>query len=183
MSKAAKLYVPPPALAKGAHVAGRAAYDALVQEAAADYQAYWARLAREFLEWKRPFNKVLDASDAPFFKWFEDGTLNASYNCLDRQVHAGLGAKAAILFEADGGEVTKVSYADLLARVCRAANVLRAQGVKKGDRVVIYMSMSIDGVVAMQACARMGRHTASSLAASPPNRCAIASPTPAPCSC
>ena len=156
MSTTAKLYVPPPALAKGAHVAGRAAYDALVQEAAADHQAYWARLAREFVEWKRPFKKVLDASDAPFFKWFEDGTLNASYNCLDRQVHAGLGAKVAILFEADGGEVTKVSYADLLARVCRTANVLRAQGVKKGDRVVIYMSMSIDGVVAMQACARIG---------------------------
>jgi acetyl-CoA synthetase len=150
------LYVPPPALAEGAHVAGRAAYDALVREAAADHQAYWARLAREFVEWKRPFNKVLDASNAPFFTWFEDGTLNASYNCLDRQVHAGLGAKVAILFEADGGEVTKVSYADLLARVCRMANVLRAQGIKKGDRVVIYMSMSIDGVVAMQACARIG---------------------------
>ncbi|MDP9968925.1 acetyl-CoA synthetase [Variovorax paradoxus] len=156
MSTTAKLYPPPPALAKDAHVAGRAAYDALVQEAAADHQAYWARLAREFVEWKRPFKKVLDASNAPFFKWFEDGTLNASYNCLDRQVHAGLGAKVAILFEADGGEVTKVSYADLLARVCRAANALRAQGVKKGDRVVIYMSMSIDGVVAMQACARIG---------------------------
>ncbi len=156
MSMPAKLYLPPPALAEGAHVAGRAAYDALVQEAAADHQAYWARLAREFIEWKRPFNKVLDASDAPFFKWFEDGTLNASYNCLDRQVHAGLGAKTAIIFEADGGEATPVSYADLLARVCRAANVLRAQGVKKGDRVVIYMSMSIDGVVAMQACARIG---------------------------
>ena len=156
MSTTAKLYAPPPALATGAHVAGRAAYDALVQEAAADHQAYWARLAREFVEWKRPFKKVLDASDAPFFKWFEDGTLNASYNCLDRQVHAGLGAKVAILFEADGGEVTKVSYADLLARVCRTANALRAEGVKKGDRVVIYMSMSIDGVLAMQACARIG---------------------------
>jgi len=149
-------YPPPQALAKHAHVAGRAAYDALVQEASADHQAYWARLAREFIEWKRPFNKVLDASAAPFFTWFEDGTLNASYNCLDRQVHAGLGAKVAIIFEADGGEVTRVSYADLLARVCRAANALRAQGVKKGDRVVIYMAMSIDGVVAMQACARIG---------------------------
>jgi acetyl-CoA synthetase len=156
MPMTTKLYLPPPALAKNAHIAGRAAYDALVEEAATDYQAYWARLAREFIDWKRPFNQVLDASDAPFFTWFEDGTLNASYNCLDRHVHAGLGAKTAIIFEADGGEVTKVSYADLLARVCRTANVLRAQGIKKGDRVVIYMSMSIDGVVAMQACARIG---------------------------
>jgi hypothetical protein len=74
MSTIAKLYLPPPVLSKHAHIAGRAANDALVQEAASDLQAYWARLAREFVEWKRPFIKVLDASDAPFFTWFEDGT-------------------------------------------------------------------------------------------------------------
>lgn len=151
-----KLYAPPAELASSAHVAGIAAYDKLVREAQTDYEGYWARLAREFVSWKQPFTKVLDSSNAPFFKWFEDGTLNVSYNCLDRQVERGLGDKTAIIFETDGGEVTRVSYAELLARTCQMANALKAQGVKKGDRVVIYMPMSIEGVVAMQACARIG---------------------------
>ena len=141
---------------KDAHVPGMAAYQKLVAEAEADYSGYWSRLAREFLSWKTPFTKGLDDSQAPFFKWFEDGTLNVSYNCLDRQVERGLGVKTAIIFEADDGQVTRVSYRELLARTCRMANALKARGVKKGDRVVIYMSMSIEGVVAMQACARIG---------------------------
>jgi len=132
------------------------AYRALCAEADADYEGYWARLAREFVSWKTPFTEVLDSSTAPFFKWFQDGTLNASYNCLDKQVEAGLGNKVALIFEADDGTVSRVTYSDLLARTCRLANALRAQGVKKGDRVVIYMSMSVEGVVAMQACARIG---------------------------
>ncbi|MBT2325021.1 acetate--CoA ligase [Variovorax paradoxus] len=141
---------------KNAHVAGMAAYGKLVAEAEADYSSYWSRLAREFLSWKTPFTKGLDDSRAPFFTWFEDGTLNVSYNCLDRQVERGLGDKTAIIFEADDGQVTRVDYRELLARTCRMANALKARGVKKGDRVVIYMSMSIEGVVAMQACARIG---------------------------
>ncbi|CAN7742696.1 acetate--CoA ligase [Variovorax sp. LjRoot290] len=141
---------------KDAHVPGIAAYDKLVAEADADHSAYWSRLAREFLIWKTPFTKGLDDSRAPFFEWFEDGTLNVSYNCLDRQVERGLGNKTAIIFEADDGQVMRVSYRELLARTCRMANALKARGVKKGDRVVIYMSMSIEGVVAMQACARIG---------------------------
>jgi acetyl-CoA synthetase len=151
-----RMYPPPEQLARTAHVAGRAAYDKLVAEAAADYEGYWGRLAREFLTWKKPFTRVLNSDNAPFFKWFEDGTLNASYNCLDRQVEAGLGDKTAIVFEADNGDVSRVSYSELLARVCRIANGLKSLGVKKGDRVVIYMSMSVDGVAAMQACARIG---------------------------
>ena len=152
----AATYAPSDVTVRNAHVSGRAAYDKLVAEADADHEAYWARLAREFITWKTPFTHVLDDSHAPFFKWFEDGTLNASYNCLDRNVERGLGHKIAIVFEADDGAVTRITYAELLERVCRAANVLRSLGVKKGDRVVIYMSMSIDGVVAMQACARIG---------------------------
>lgn len=150
------LYPPPRSAIEGAHVSGIEAYNKLCAEAEADYEGYWARLAREMVSWKTPFTKVLDESNAPFFKWFEDGTLNVSYNCLDRQVEAGLGAKTAIIFEADDGQVTKVSYAELLGRVCQLANALRARGVKKGDRVVIYMPMSIEGVAAMQACARIG---------------------------
>ncbi|MEO6279756.1 AMP-binding protein, partial [Roseateles sp.] len=149
-------YAPPQALASSAYVAGRAAYDLLVAEAEADYEAYWARLAREFVAWKTPFTKVLDSSEAPHFKWFEDGTLNVSYNCLDAQVTAGRGDKVAIIFEADDGTVTRRTYAELLAQTCRMANALKALGVSKGDRVVIYMAMSVEGVVAMQACARLG---------------------------
>jgi acetyl-CoA synthetase len=151
-----KTHQPPAALVAAARVSGMAAYQALCDEAAADYAGYWARLAREFVSWKTPFTKALDESNAPFFKWFEDGTLNVSYNCLDRNVERGLGDKTAIIFEADDGTVTKVTYAQLLAKVGQFANVLKARGVKKGDRVVIYMPMSVEGVAAMQACARIG---------------------------
>jgi len=150
------VYTPPAAAVKGAFVSGMDAYHRLVAEADADHEAFWAARARELLTWKTPFSKVLDTSDAPFFKWFEDGTLNASYNCLDRQVEAGLGDKVAIIFEADDGKVTKVTYSQLLARTCQLANALKKRGVKKGDRVAIYIGMSIEGVVAMQACARIG---------------------------
>jgi acetyl-CoA synthetase len=150
------VYLPAEAVVKGAFVSGMDAYRKLCAEAEADYEGFWARQARELLTWKTPFTKVLDENNAPFFKWFEDGTLNASYNCLDRQVEAGLGDKVAIIFEADDGKVTKATYSDLLARTCQLANALRARGVKKGDRVVIYLGMSIEGVVAMQACARLG---------------------------
>jgi len=149
-------YAAPAALSKTAHIAGRAAYDALVAEAEADYEGYWSRLAREFIEWKTPFATALNDREAPLFKWFEDGTLNVSYNCLDRQVAAGLGEKVAIIFEGDDGAVTRTTYAELLSRTCRMANALKALGVTKGDRVVIYMSMSVEAVVAMQACARLG---------------------------
>jgi len=153
---ATKLYPAPETVAKAAHVSRMPAYEKLVAEASSDYEGFWSRLARELVTWKKPFTKVLDESNAPFFKWFEDGTLNVSYNCLDRNVEAGLGKKTAIIFEADDGQVTKVTYNELLAKTCQLANVLKAQGVKKGDRVVIYMSMSVEGVVAMQACARIG---------------------------
>ena len=151
-----KIFPPPQAAVTGAVISGMAAYDKLAAEAEADHSAYWSRLAREFISWKTPFTKGLDDSGAPFFKWFEDGTLNVSYNCLDRHVDRGLGDKTAIIFEADDGAVNRVSYRDLLSRTCRLANALKARGVKKGDRVVIYMSMSVEGVVAMQACARIG---------------------------
>jgi acetyl-CoA synthetase len=150
------LFPPSEAFVKQANVSGMAAYDKLVAESRADYEGYWGRLARELLTWKKPFTKVLDQGDAPFYKWFEDGTLNVSYNCLDRNVESGKGNKTAIIFEADDGAVTRVTYSDLLERTSRMANALKAKGVRKGDRVVVYMPMSIEGVVAMQACARIG---------------------------
>jgi acetyl-CoA synthetase len=151
-----KTHQPPAALVAAARVSGMAAYQALCDEAERDYEGYWARLAREFVGWKTPFTQALDSSNAPFFKWFADGTLNASWNCLDRNVDRGLGDKVAIIFEADDGAVTKVTYSQLLAKVAQFANALKARGVKKGDRVVIYMPMSVEGVAAMQACARIG---------------------------
>ena len=147
---------PPAEFVKQATISGMDAYNALCAEADKDYAGYWARLAREHLSWKQPFTEVLDESNAPFFKWFADGKLNASYNCLDRNVEAGLGDKLAIVSETDDGEVRRVTYKELLARVSQLANGLRARGIKKGDRVVIYMAMGIEGVVAMQACARIG---------------------------
>ncbi len=149
--------VPVPAeFAKTAHIGSRAAYDALCAEADTDYAGYWAKHARNLLSWHRPFTKTLDETDAPFYRWFEDGQLNASYNCLDRHVEAGLGEKTAIIFEADDGAVSHITYRQLLERASQLANALKAQGVQKGDRVVIYLPMSVEGVVAMQACARIG---------------------------
>jgi len=150
------LYPPSADWQKNAHVKGMDGYNALVAEAEADYEGFWARLARELITWQTPFTKVLNDADAPFFKWFEDGKLNVSYNCLDRNVERGLGDKVALIFEADDGAVTKVTYKELLATVSRFANALKSRGVKKGDRVVIYMPMSVEGVAAMQACARIG---------------------------
>ena len=151
-----RVFHPPADFVKGAAIPSMEAYKKLCAEAEKDYDGFWGRLANENIYWKKPFTKVLDESKAPFYKWFEDGTTNASYNCLDRQVEAGLGDKTALIFEADDGSVTKVSYKELLERVCKMANALRKMGVKSGDSVIIYMAMTIEGIVAMQACARIG---------------------------
>ena len=151
-----RVFAPSDAMVSQANVSGMAGYDALCREAADDYEGFWARLARATLEWHKPFTKTLDESDAPFYKWFEDGQLNASYNCLDRNLVNGNADKTAIIFEADDGSNTRVTYRELHARVCRFANALRGMGVARGDRVIIYIPMTIEGVVAMQACARIG---------------------------
>ncbi len=151
-----RVFPPPAALAAAANVSGMAGYEALCAEAERDFEGFWGRLARENVQWTKPFTRTLDESKAPFFEWFADGELNASANCLDRHIGTPVEHKTAIVFEADDGAVTKVTYKELLERVSRFANALKAQGVKKGDRVLIYMPMTIEGVVAMQACARIG---------------------------
>ena len=150
-----RVFPPSPEFVKNANVSGMAAYKALCDEAERDFEGFWARLAREHLLWRKPFTKTLDESKAPFFKWFYDGELNASYNCLDRHLKT-TPQKVAIIFEADDGKVTKITYQELYHEVCRFANGLKAMGIKTGDRVIIYMPMSIQAVVAMQACARIG---------------------------
>ena len=151
-----RVFPPDPRASQGARIASMAQYEALCQEAADDFEGFWARLARENLVWSKPFTRTLDESNAPFYKWFDDGELNASANCLDRHMGTPVENKAAIIFEADDGAVTSITYRELLARVSRFANALKAEGVKKGDRVIIYMPMTIEGIVAMQACARLG---------------------------
>lgn len=151
-----RVFPPPADFAAKARISGMAQYQALCDEAERDYEGYWARLARENVKWSKPFTQVLDQSNPPFYKWFADGELNASANCLDKHMGTPVENKTAIIFEADGGEVTKVTYKELLARVSQFANALKSRGVQKGDRVLIYMPMTIEGVVAMQACARIG---------------------------
>jgi acetyl-CoA synthetase len=151
-----RVFQSPAQFAAHAAISGMDAYNKLCDEAASDYEGFWARLARENIAWHKPFTQTLDESNAPFYKWFADGQLNASYNCLDRNIENGNGDKTAIIFEADDGQVTRATYRELHERVCKFANGLKARGVKKGDRVIIYMSMSIEGVAAMQACARIG---------------------------
>jgi acetyl-CoA synthetase len=150
-----RVFPPSPAFVKQANISGMDAYRKLCAEAEKDFEGYWARLAKEHLLWHKPFTKTLDESKAPFFRWFYDGETNASYNCLDRHLKTQPD-KTAIIFEADDGKVTKISYQALYREVCRFSNALKSKGIKKGERVLIYMPMSIQAVVAMQACARLG---------------------------
>jgi acetyl-CoA synthetase len=151
-----RLFPAPEAFRKQATISGMEQYEALCAEAAKDHAGFWGRLAREHLVWHKPFSRALDDSNAPFFKWFADGELNVSYNCLDRHLGTPVENKTAIIFEADDGAVTRVTYRELHQRVSRFANAIKALGYKRGDRAIIYLPMSIHGVVAMQACARLG---------------------------
>ena len=138
-----------------AHVSGHHAYHALCAEAENDYEGFWAKLANELLVWHKPFTKTLNIDNAPFYKWFEDGELNVSVNCLDKHL-ATIPNKTAIIFEADNGDTKKVTYFELYTQVCQFANGLKSLNLPLGSRVIIYLPMGIEAVVAMQACARIG---------------------------
>ncbi len=146
----------PPAadVAARAHV-DAARLEALVAEAEADPEAFWAARAREELVWDREPTEVLDDADAPFYRWFSDGALNASVQCLDRHLPERAD-QVAIAWEAEDGAVRRLTYGDLHEQVCRFAGVLRGRGVARGDRVVLYLPMVPEVVVAMLACARLG---------------------------
>ena len=150
-----RVFPPAEEFKKNARVSGLAAYHALCQQAEQDYTGFWGNLARTEIAWHKSFSNSLDETNAPFYRWFYDGELNASYNCLDRHL-ATKGDKTAIIFEADDSSVTKLTYKQLHQRVCRFANALKSQGAGLGDRVIIYLPMGIEAVVAMQACARIG---------------------------
>ena len=155
VNKEDRVFNPSDKIVKNANVSGMKSYDALVNKFKNDYQGTWSELAKELLIWNKPFTKILNDEDAPFYKWFEDGKINASYNCLDRHLKTQPN-KTAIIFEADDGKVTSVTYLNLYEKVCQFANGLKSLNLKIGDRVIIYLPMSIEAVVAMQACARLG---------------------------
>src|SRR5215471_15621192 len=128
---------------------------ALRKHAAEDNVGFWADLASQELTWKTPFKVTLDDSHAPNYRWFSDGQLNASFNCLDVHLNER-GHKTAVIFEGEPGDVRRLSYRELHAEVCRFANALKAQGIERGDRVIIYMPMVPEILVAMHACNRIG---------------------------
>ena len=138
-----------------ANVSGMVAYEKLCTAANKNYEEFWANLARELIVWKKPFTKTLNDLNAPFYKWFEDGELNVSYNCLDKHLSSQPN-KIAIIFEADNGDINNVTYKELYEKVCQFANGLKTFNLNLGDRVVIYLPMGIEAVVAMLACARIG---------------------------
>ena len=125
-----RIYNPSEEMVKNAAVSGMDGYRALCKEAEDDFQGFWAPHARDNLVWAKPFTKVLDESNKPFYQWFADGQLNASANCLDKHMGTPVENKTAIIFEADGGEVTKVTYKELLARVSQFGHALKARGVQ-----------------------------------------------------
>jgi acetyl-CoA synthetase len=127
----------------------------LYEDAKADRLGFWAKQAEE-LHWHKSFTQTLDWSNPPFAKWFADGELNVSYNCLDRHVEAGNGDRTAIFFEGEPGDTREITYAELTRQVKKTANALINLGIKPGDRVAIYMPMIPEAVIAMQAVARVG---------------------------
>ncbi|WP_293368312.1 acetate--CoA ligase [Nevskia sp.] len=146
---------PPSAAFAAAATVNAAKMAALRAAAAEDYQKFWGDFARDELSWAIPFKTVLDDSAAPNYRWFHDGSLNASYNCLDRHL-ATKGDKIAIRYEGEKGDTRTYSYRELHAEVCKLANAIAARGIVKGDRVVLYLPHSPEAVIAMQACARLG---------------------------
>src|SRR5262245_44618423 len=130
--------------------------ESMYEEAARDLERFWSRQADELVDWAEKPTQILDESDAPFYRWFADGKLNVSHNCLDRHVDAGNGDRVAFHWRGEEGEERDVTYAELHADVQRFANALKDRGIEKGDVVGIFLPMIPEVVVAMLACARIG---------------------------
>ena len=150
-----RLFQPSAEFKQAASINSAVDLEVLHKQAEDDYEAFWAKLGRDEISWHTPFTNVLDDSKAPHFQWFKDGKTNVSYNCLDRHLEAR-GDNNAIIFEGEKGDIKTLTYRELHSQVCCFANALKAQGITKGDRVVIYMPMTPEAVVAMQACTRIG---------------------------
>jgi len=150
-----RLFPPSDEFRNQANIKNRADYDKLRAEAEKDHEGFWAKLAHEEISWHKDFTKTLDESKAPHYSWFTDGELNVSYNCIDRHLEKR-GDKTAIIFEGEQGDTRHISFKELHKEVCLFANALKAKGIKKGDRVIIYMPMTPEAVIAMHGCARIG---------------------------
>jgi acetyl-CoA synthetase len=150
-----RLFPPSEAFSQRAAIGSLEAYQKLYGESVADHEAFWGREARTHIHWFEPFQKILEWNE-PFAKWFVGGKTNASYNCLDANIEAGLGDKIAIYFEGEPGDERILTYRELHHEVCRFANGLKKLGIRQGDVVSIYMPMVPELAIAMLACARLG---------------------------
>ena len=150
------LYHPSEGFAARANVQPGQPYETLIAKASSDPEAFWAELAESELHWFRKWDRVLDDSNAPFYKWFTGATTNMSYNCLDRHCQTWRKNRAAIIWEGEPGDQRTLTYQELLSAVERFAGVLKAQGFRAGDRAILYMPMVPELPVAMLACARLG---------------------------
>ena len=155
LQKEDRVFAPSEEFANAAHVKSVKEYEELHQRSIDDPEGWWSEQASN-LKWQKPWDTVLDWSEAPFAKWFEGGQLNAAENCLDRHVEEGNGNRVALHFVGEPGDTRDVTYAELLADTCKFANALKSRGINKGDRVLIYMPMVPEAAVAMLACARIG---------------------------
>src|SRR5262244_3566141 len=149
-----RVFPPPPEFSKRAHIKSMVQYRELAAQAERDPEGYWGARGKEEIFWKTPFQKVLEWKP-PFAKWYVGGATNLSYNCLDRHL-ATHGDRTALIFEGEPGDQRRLSYRELHAEVCKLANGLKSLGVKKGDRVGIYLPMIPEAAIAMLACTRIG---------------------------
>ncbi|EEE39231.1 acetate--CoA ligase [Prochlorococcus marinus] len=151
-----RIFPPSKKFAENSNISTQEELLSLKKQASDNPIQFWESFAKSELDWFKPFQTVLDNENAPFFKWFKEGKLNITYNCLDRHIKRGLGGKTALIWEGEPGDSKKYTYEELLKEVCKAANALKAIGVKKGDLVCIYMPMIPEAMFAMLACARIG---------------------------
>ncbi len=151
-----RIFPPSKNFAENSNISTQEELLSLKKQASDNPIQFWESFAKSELDWFEPFQTVLDNENAPFFKWFKEGKLNITYNCIDRHIKRGLGGKTALIWEGEPGDSKKYTYEELLKEVCKAANALKAIGVKKGDLVCIYMPMIPEAMFAMLACARIG---------------------------
>ncbi len=151
-----RIFPPSKKFAENSNIRSQKEFLSLKKQALDNPTKFWESFAKSEIDWFEPFQTVLDSDNAPFFKWFKEGKINITYNCLDRHIKKGLGAKTALIWEGEPGDSKKYTYKELLKEVCKAANALKAIGVKKGDLVCIYMPMIPEAMFAMLACARIG---------------------------
>ncbi len=151
-----RIFSPSKKFAESSNISTQEELLSLKKQASENPIKFWEFFAKSELDWFEPFQTVLDNENAPFLKWFKEGKLNITYNCLDRQIKRGLGGKTALIWQGEPGDSKKYTYEELLKEVCKAANALKTIGIKKGDLVCIYMPMIPEAMFAMLACARIG---------------------------